>query len=165
MCDQTKESRRANDSNSFSDTVGVHHSLDSGGSHGANASGRTKEVSQSVTHYCELDSELEHPTDKTAALGGVSRPLSLWSIFTNIDFRYPTRPGIYVLCGISLEVEPGTYITLVGATGSVRVPCEIETFALHFSLMAFIQLIEKFDDPLAEDIYVSNSNFGRIHWQ
>ena len=38
--------------------------------------------------------------------------------FENIHFRYPTRPGIRVLRGLSLEVEPGTYIALVGASGS-----------------------------------------------
>ena len=38
--------------------------------------------------------------------------------FEDIHFRYPTRPGIRVLRGLSLEVEPGTYIALVGASGS-----------------------------------------------
>ena len=38
--------------------------------------------------------------------------------FDDIHFRYPTRPGIRVLRGLSLEVEPGTYIALVGASGS-----------------------------------------------
>jgi ATP-binding cassette subfamily B (MDR/TAP) protein 1 len=36
----------------------------------------------------------------------------------NIHFRYPTRPGVRVLRGMSLKVEPGTYIALVGASGS-----------------------------------------------
>jgi ATP-binding cassette, subfamily B (MDR/TAP), member 1 len=36
----------------------------------------------------------------------------------NIHFRYPTRPGVRVLRGLSLKVEPGTYIALVGASGS-----------------------------------------------
>jgi ATP-binding cassette subfamily B (MDR/TAP) protein 1 len=36
----------------------------------------------------------------------------------NIHFRYPTRPGVLVLRGLSLKVEPGTYIALVGASGS-----------------------------------------------
>ena len=38
--------------------------------------------------------------------------------FGNIHFRYPTRPGIHVLRGLSLEVEPNTYIAIVGASGS-----------------------------------------------
>jgi ATP-binding cassette subfamily B (MDR/TAP) protein 1 len=36
----------------------------------------------------------------------------------NIHFRYPTRPSVPVLNGLSLTVQPGTYIALVGASGS-----------------------------------------------
>jgi ATP-binding cassette subfamily B (MDR/TAP) protein 1 len=36
----------------------------------------------------------------------------------NIHFRYPTRPGVRVLHDMSLKVEPGTYIAVVGASGS-----------------------------------------------
>lgn len=36
----------------------------------------------------------------------------------NIHFRYPTRPGVRVLRDLSLQVEPGTYIALVGQSGS-----------------------------------------------
>ena len=36
----------------------------------------------------------------------------------NIHFRYPTRPGVRVLRDLTLQVEPGTYIALVGASGS-----------------------------------------------
>ena len=38
--------------------------------------------------------------------------------FENVHFRYPTRPGVRVLRDLSLKVEPGTYIALVGASGS-----------------------------------------------
>jgi len=36
----------------------------------------------------------------------------------NIHFRYPTRLSVQVLRGLSLEIKPGTYIALVGASGS-----------------------------------------------
>ena len=36
----------------------------------------------------------------------------------DVHFRYPTRPSVLVLNGLSLTVEPGTYIALVGASGS-----------------------------------------------
>ena len=36
----------------------------------------------------------------------------------NIHFRYPTRPGTRVLRGLSLEIDPGTYIAIIGASGS-----------------------------------------------
>jgi ATP-binding cassette, subfamily B (MDR/TAP), member 1 len=36
----------------------------------------------------------------------------------DVHFRYPIRPSVLVLNGLSLTVEPGTYIALVGASGS-----------------------------------------------
>lgn len=45
----------------------------------------------------------------------------------DIHFRYPTRPGVRVLRDLNIEVKPGTYIALVGASGcgksTVYVPC------------------------------------------
>jgi ATP-binding cassette subfamily B (MDR/TAP) protein 1 len=38
--------------------------------------------------------------------------------FQDVHFRYPTRPGVRVLRGVSLHVEQGSYIALVGASGS-----------------------------------------------
>ena len=35
----------------------------------------------------------------------------------DVHFRYPTRPGVRVLRGFSISVEPGTYVALVGASG------------------------------------------------
>jgi ATP-binding cassette subfamily B (MDR/TAP) protein 1 len=35
----------------------------------------------------------------------------------DVHFRYPTRPGVRVLRDLSIEVKPGTYIALVGASG------------------------------------------------
>jgi ATP-binding cassette, subfamily B (MDR/TAP), member 1 len=37
--------------------------------------------------------------------------------FQDIHFRYPTRPGVRVLRGLNISVEPGTYVALVGASG------------------------------------------------
>jgi ATP-binding cassette subfamily B (MDR/TAP) protein 1 len=36
----------------------------------------------------------------------------------HVQFRYPTRPAVRVLRDLSLEVQHGTYIALVGASGS-----------------------------------------------
>ena len=35
----------------------------------------------------------------------------------NVHFCYPTRPSVGVLYGLSISVEPGTYVALVGASG------------------------------------------------
>ncbi|KII86752.1 hypothetical protein PLICRDRAFT_55662 [Plicaturopsis crispa FD-325 SS-3] len=62
--------------------------------------------------------------------------------FENIHFRYPSRPDVRVLRDMSLKVEPGTYIALVGASGSGK--------------STVIQLIERFYDPLAGQIYLDD---------
>jgi ATP-binding cassette subfamily B (MDR/TAP) protein 1 len=80
--------------------------------------------------------------------------------FENVHFRYPTRPGVRVLRDLSLQVEPGTYIALVGASGSgkstVYVASSLESVSclLIDRRILRIQLIERFYDPLAGEIYV-----------
>jgi ATP-binding cassette subfamily B (MDR/TAP) protein 1 len=53
----------------------------------------------------------------------------------NVRFSYPTRPRTQVLRGLSLTVEPGTHVALVGSSG-----CGKSTV---------IQLLERFYDPLS----------------
>ncbi|KAF8919003.1 multidrug resistance protein 1 [Mucidula mucida] len=69
----------------------------------------------------------------------------------NIHFRYPTRPGVRVLRELSLQVEPGTYIALVGASGSGK--------------STVIQLIERFYDPLAGEIYMDGVKINELNVQ
>jgi ATP-binding cassette subfamily B (MDR/TAP) protein 1 len=38
-------------------------------------------------------------------------------ILEDVQFTYPTRPGFRVLRNLSITVEPGTYVALVGASG------------------------------------------------
>ena len=37
--------------------------------------------------------------------------------FTNIHFRYPTRPGVKIINNVSFTVEPGQNVALVGHSG------------------------------------------------
>ncbi|KAH9949128.1 P-loop containing nucleoside triphosphate hydrolase protein [Amylocystis lapponica] len=55
--------------------------------------------------------------------------------FRDVRFRYPTRPEVPVLRGLQLDVEPGTYVALVGASG-----CGKSTV---------IQLLQRFYEPLS----------------
>ncbi|KAH0832051.1 ste6-like protein [Lanmaoa asiatica] len=71
--------------------------------------------------------------------------------FENVHFRYPTRPGVRVLRDLSLKVEPGTYVALVGASG-----CGKSTA---------IQLIERFYDPLAGQILLDGKPINELNIQ
>ncbi|KAL0961414.1 hypothetical protein HGRIS_006363 [Hohenbuehelia grisea] len=71
--------------------------------------------------------------------------------FEDIHFRYPTRPGVRVLRGLNLAVQPGTYIALVGQSG-----CGKSTV---------IQLIERFYDPLHGSIYLDGENISDLNIQ
>ena len=53
--------------------------------------------------------------------------------FEGVRFRYPTRPDIPVLRGLTLSVSPGETLALVGSSG-----CGKSTS---------VQLIERFYDP------------------
>lgn len=52
--------------------------------------------------------------------------------FENVHFRYPTRPGVRVLRDLTLHVEPGTYIALVGQSGCGK-STVLVVFALFFA--------------------------------
>jgi len=65
-----------------------------------------------------LDSRPEIDSESTAGKVVDTKAVKGHIRFENIHFRYPTRPGVRVLRDLSLEVEPGTYIALVGASGS-----------------------------------------------
>ncbi|KAI0660475.1 multidrug resistance protein 1 [Cubamyces menziesii] len=69
--------------------------------------------------------------------------------FESVSFRYPTRPDIQVLNNLSLTVEPGTYVALVGASG-----CGKSTT---------IQLIERFYDPASGAIYFDGHPITRFN--
>ncbi|KAJ7115594.1 P-loop containing nucleoside triphosphate hydrolase protein [Mycena crocata] len=68
-----------------------------------------------------------------------------------IHFRYPHRPGVPVLRGLSIQAEPGTYIALVGASGSGK--------------STVIQLIERFYNPLQGEIYLDNELITELNLQ
>jgi ATP-binding cassette subfamily B (MDR/TAP) protein 1 len=72
-------------------------------------------------------------------------------VLEDIHFRYPTRPGVRVLRNLNLVVEPGTYIALVGASGSGK--------------STVIQLIERFYDPLAGKVMLDGHDISQLNVQ
>ncbi|ESZ90236.1 ABC multidrug transporter Mdr1 [Sclerotinia borealis F-4128] len=69
--------------------------------------------------------------------------------FRDVHFRYPTRPEQPVLRGLNLQVKPGQYIALVGASG-----CGKSTT---------IALLERFYDPLVGGIYVDGKEISSLN--
>ena len=65
-----------------------------------------------------LDSKGEIDADSTEGKVVDQKTVKGHIKFDGVHFRYPTRPGVRVLRDFSFEVEPGTYVALVGASGS-----------------------------------------------
>ena len=69
--------------------------------------------------------------------------------FRDVHFRYPTRPEQPVLRGLNLQVKPGQYVALVGASG-----CGKSTT---------IALLERFYDPLAGGVFVDGKEISSLN--
>ena len=68
-----------------------------------------KDVNNLLNSRPEIDAESEE--------GLVPHDVRGKIVLDNVQFQYPTRPGVQVLRGLNLEIEPGTYVALVGASG------------------------------------------------
>ncbi|KAI9463109.1 ATP-binding cassette, sub-family B, member 1 [Boletus coccyginus] len=71
--------------------------------------------------------------------------------FEDVHFRYPARPGVPVLQGLSFKVESDRCVTLVGRSG-----CSKSTV---------IQMIERFYNPLFGRILFDGSPIGEFNGQ
>jgi len=60
--------------------------------------------------------------------------------FHNVEFAYPTRPGVKVLRNLNLEIEPGSTVCLVGPSGGGK--------------SSIVGLIERFYDPNAGKVCI-----------
>lgn len=67
----------------------------------------------------------------------------------NVHFRYPTRPTVRVLRGLDIDVKPGTYVALVGASG-----CGKSTT---------IQLVQRFYDTLSGKITIDGRDISQLN--
>ncbi|KAF5369355.1 hypothetical protein D9758_002765 [Tetrapyrgos nigripes] len=109
----------------------------------SSAKGAASDIIKLLDMVPEIDAESTagKPVDATKVRGQIK--------FDNVHFRYPTRPGVRVLRGLNLTIEPGTYVALVGQSG-----CGKSTV---------IQLIERFYDPLAGGVYLDGESIGDLN--
>ncbi|XP_038117776.1 multidrug resistance protein homolog 49 [Culex quinquefasciatus] len=76
--------------------------------------------------------------------------------FSNVEFRYPTRPTVPILQGLNLEIKPGHTVALVGPSGCGKSTC--------------IQLLLRYYDPeggkvAVDGVATTDYQLGRIRAQ
>ncbi|KAI8137197.1 ABC transporter transmembrane region-domain-containing protein [Fennellomyces sp. T-0311] len=92
--------------------------------------GATHRIFGAIEHIPDID---------LGAPGGVKdKSLSGQVEFRNVNFAYPTRPGVQVLKNFSVSIEPGMTVALVGSSSSGK--------------STSVQLLQRFSDTLAGDI-------------
>ncbi|CAG8850267.1 12149_t:CDS:2, partial [Gigaspora margarita] len=67
----------------------------------------------------------------------------------NINFIYPTRPDVKTLNNISLDVESGSTVAIVGSSGSGK--------------STIVSLMLRFYDPLSGDIFIDGRNIKSLN--
>ena len=68
--------------------------------------------------------------------------------FDDVHFSYPARPGVQALAGVSLTIEPGETVALVGPSGAGKT--------------TIIQLLLRFYDPQSGVIRVDGTNLREM---
>lgn len=77
----------------------------------------------------------EDPVQDPAMPVALPRPVRGEVAFEDVGFRYPSRPGVAALDGVSLSVSPGETVALVGPSGAGKT--------------TILQLLMRFYDPQA----------------
>lgn len=69
--------------------------------------------------------------------------------FKDVRFSYPSRPDVKVLQGVSLSIEPGQTVALVGSSGCGKSTC--------------VQLIQRFYDPLDGHVFLDGREIKSLN--
>ncbi|PRD36013.1 UNVERIFIED_CONTAM: Abcb1b [Trichonephila clavipes] len=69
--------------------------------------------------------------------------------FQKVHFNYPSRPKVKILRGLSLDIEPGKTVALVGSSGCGKSTC--------------VQLIERFYDTQHGSVFVDDENVREMN--
>ncbi|XP_053373066.1 ATP-dependent translocase ABCB1-like isoform X2 [Mercenaria mercenaria] len=95
--------------------------------------------------------DLKPDIDSESTVGDQPKDCSSEVRFTNIKFKYPTRPDTVVLNQFNLDVLPGQTVALVGSSG-----CGKSTT---------VQLTERFYDPEDGVVYLDQHNIKDLNLQ
>ncbi|XP_078320541.1 ATP-dependent translocase ABCB1-like isoform X1 [Crassostrea virginica] len=105
------------------------------------ARGAAFTVYQMIEKVPEIDSSSEEGLKPNEMLGSVE--------IKNVKFRYPARPEVQVLKGVSLDISRGETVALVGSSG-----CGKSTI---------IQLLQRFYDPEEGEICLDKNNIKTLN--
>ncbi|KAL5007420.1 hypothetical protein ScPMuIL_016226 [Solemya velum] len=107
----------------------------------ASARGAAYSIFQMIDKVPHIDSSSTEGLKPGEVIGNME--------FKNIHFRYPSRPDVKILNGVSLKVGLGKTVALVGASG-----CGKSTL---------VQLIQRFYDPDEGDIFLDDVNIRNLN--
>jgi len=96
---------------------------------GATDGAKAAKAAARVFDVLDRESKIDFTSDKGQTLSTVKGDIS----FEDVKFAYPSRPDQRVCNGYNLEIQAGTTVALVGASGSGK--------------STAIQLVERFYDP------------------
>ncbi|XP_062600445.1 ATP-dependent translocase ABCB1-like isoform X1 [Saccostrea cucullata] len=105
------------------------------------ARGAAYTVYQLIEQVPEIDSASGEGLQPDGVTGNVE--------LRNVKFRYPARPEVQVLKGVSLEINRGETVALVGSSG-----CGKSTI---------IQLLQRFYDPEEGEVCLDNNNLKTLN--
>lgn len=109
--------------------------------------GKAKEAADNIANTLAIPCTLDPESKEGIILD--SKDVEGAIEFSNVYFRYPTRPDIPVLKGLNLSVYKGQYIALVGASG-----CGKSTT---------IGLIERFYQPLSGSVLLDGKDIASLN--
>lgn len=92
----------------------------------------------------ETQPEINAEADEGEKPGSISGDIEL----KNVKFRYPARPDVQVLNGLTIQAKPGETIALVGTSG-----CGKSTT---------VQLVERFYDPEDGTVCIDGNNVASL---